>query len=213
MTEVILDKRLGRVGIIGRFKPLHLGGYVLLKSACNQSDIVTIGIGSSNKYNVRNPFTADESEQMIYEALMPYEFNFTIKQIPDFAHLGEEYKDGKRWKEHVVGQFGELDYFLTGNSYVAGLLGDTYNVMHPTKIIPKKLWIKLRASEVRLRMAQGDDKWKKLVPEKVVDYLEKNGIVDRFVKEFGLESIASLANADLRYDENVVEEKLHTWEV
>ena len=64
-----MNKQLGRVGLVGRFKPLHIGGFNLLDEACKKSDYVIIGIGSVNKYNSRNPFTPVETRQMIQRAL------------------------------------------------------------------------------------------------------------------------------------------------
>lgn len=58
-------KTLGAVGFIGRFKPLHNGAALALETLCEQADKVKIGIGSVNKYNLRNPFTAEESQEMI----------------------------------------------------------------------------------------------------------------------------------------------------
>ena len=48
-----MENKLGTIGLIGRFKPLHLGASVLLESACEKAEKVIIGIGSSNKYNIR----------------------------------------------------------------------------------------------------------------------------------------------------------------
>lgn len=180
--------KLGRVGIIGRFKPLHNGGARLLENICRQAKEVIIGIGSVNKYNVRNPFTAEESAEMIHSFLNQRFNNYKVVFVPDFAHI-PDYKDGNKWKEHVKKVFGELDYFISGNNYVSELLKDTYKIMHPANIVPKEEWIRLRAAKVRLEMVYGN-KWKELVPEPVVNYLEINGIIERFREEFGLATLA-----------------------
>ena len=78
-----MENNLGRVGLVGRFKPLNNGGYALLEAICEKSDRVIIGVGSSNRYNVINPFTANETEDMIRVALHPQFSNFDIIYIPD----------------------------------------------------------------------------------------------------------------------------------
>ena len=62
---------LGRVGFIGRFKPLHWGGARALDALCSQATHVMIGIGSANKHNARNPFSAEETQEMLDAYLRP----------------------------------------------------------------------------------------------------------------------------------------------
>ena len=110
-------KTLGRVGFIGRFKPLHNGAVAALDELCGRADVVKIGIGSSNKYNARNPFSSTETKEMINAVLHPGYTNYELIDIPDFAHI-PQYKDGGKWKKYVLDHFGSLDYFVTANPYV-----------------------------------------------------------------------------------------------
>lgn len=93
-----MQNNLGRVGVIGRFKPLHNGAAVLLESLCEKSDHVLIGIGSSNKYNIRNPFTSDETKDMIELFLKEKFTNYEIIKIPDFAHI-PGCENGQQWRK------------------------------------------------------------------------------------------------------------------
>jgi len=199
-----------KIGIVGRFKPLHLGGASLLSSACENADEVIIGIGSSNKYNVRNPFTAEESKEMIDEFLKKKYSNYNIIFVPDFGHLvGCE--DGQKWKEYVFEKFGQVEVFVSGNDFVKNLLKEKYKVLNPEEIIPKDKSIKLRASLVRNQMAKGED-WESLVPSEVADYLIKHKLVERFNEEFGKETLDRLKDVDLNKIENLEEEKKHPLE-
>src|SRR3989344_7821397 len=108
------DKFLGRVGTIARFKPLHLAGARMLEALCEEADQVVIGLGSANKYNLRNPFTVKESEAMVRAYLSSAYDNYECIEIPDFAQM-PEYKDGQKWREYIVKHLGKLDYFITGN--------------------------------------------------------------------------------------------------
>lgn len=198
------DKKFQRLGFIGRFKPLHNGGYVLLEEACKQAEQVLIGIGSSNKYNVRNPFTPKESEGMIRAALSPNYSNFDILYVPDFAHIpGNE--NGQRWREYVREKFGTLDYFVSGNDFVRELLAEDYQLLHPYEIVPEEKKVKIRGTEVRIKIAQYGD-WKRLVPREVASYFEERGIIERFRNEFGLTTLAFLFDYDISREDACIEQ-------
>jgi len=202
--------KLGRVGVIGRFKPLHNGGALMLDAICENADHVILGLGSSNKYNVRNPFTAEESAGMIQAYLSPRFSNYEFISIPDFGHL-PECSDGKKWKEYMGRHFGTLDYFVSGNRYVSALLKDTYPVIHPAELVDSEELIKIRATAVRLKMAGGDD-WQSLVPMPVANYLEENGLVDRFKSEFGLQAITAALGSDGSEQKSYQQEQDHSKE-
>lgn len=201
---------LGRVGVVGRFKPLHNGGALMLEAICEKADEVIIGIGSSNKYNLRNPFTPEESKEMIEKFLSQRFSNYKIIFIPDFAHI-QEYDDGQKWREYIKKEFGKLDYFVSGNEYVSKLLEKDYKVIHPAELISEDKRIILKATEVRVEIAKVGN-WKSLVPNVVAEYLENSGLVQRFRKEFGLQTLTLLANDSYKLPENYDQEKLHTGE-
>lgn len=187
-------KQYKTLGLIGRFKPLHKGGYALLTAACEKAEHVIIGIGSVNKYNLRNPFYPEEVEGMINAALQSEHKNYHLVRVQDFAHI-PEYADGRHWADCIAKIFGPLDAFISGNPYVQGLLKDTYQIVTPENIVPKKCWIKLRATEVRATMASYGS-WQSLVPDSVAEYLENKGLVSRFQREFGLKTLALVGLRD-----------------
>jgi nicotinamide-nucleotide adenylyltransferase len=195
-----------KLGIVGRFKPLNNFGAPMLGEMCRQAVEVIIGIGSSNRYNLRNPFTAEESEAMIRAFLSPDYDNYEIVQIPDSGNLPQ------KWREQVREHFGELDHFISGNAYVSDLLKDDYNIVHPSVILPPEKMIIVRSTEVRYRMATDQD-WQSLVPDSVAEYLMGNGLVERFKQEFGAETIA-LVGAGINYSgsESLEDELRHTLE-
>lgn len=184
-------KNFKRIGFIGRFKPFHLGAAMALEALCEIADEVIIGLGSSNKYNLRNPFTAEESQEMVDAFLKSKFSNYKFVKVPDFGHI-KKYSDGEKWKSVVKELFGNLDLFVSGNDYVIELLKDEYKIERPVSFVPKEKQIPIKATLVRVAMAQGDD-WKKMVPKETVTYLESKGLVERFRKEFGLETLAMLA--------------------
>ncbi|MBI2666261.1 adenylyltransferase/cytidyltransferase family protein [Candidatus Woesearchaeota archaeon] len=204
-----MTKPYQRLGVIGRFKPLHKGGAVMLETLCEKADHVIIGIGSSNKYNVRNPFTAEESQAMV-EAFLSSRFNnYEILYVPDFAHISG-YEDGQQWRVYVKEHFGKLDAFVSGNSYVGDLLKEDYPIIHPADLISADKKIMMRGSAVRLEMARGGDAWKEMVPENVAKYLVENKLINRFRKEFGLQTLIALVDGvEYTRSETEEEEKEH----
>lgn len=205
-------KQYNRVGVIGRFKPLHNGGAVLLEAICEHAEHVVIGLGSSNKYNVRNPFTVEESQAMIAAFLssraVPQQ-RYEFLHVPDFGHI-PEFADGQKWREYVKEHFGELDAFISGNPYVSALLKDDYHLVPAVTLVPEEKRIPLSSTLVRMEMAKGTEAWEEMVPAVVRDYLLENNLVERFRREFGLETLAGLAEkGDYAHPETFAAEREH----
>ena len=204
------DNSLGRIGVVGRWKPMHYGGAILLETLCHYSDHVVIGIGSSNKHNLRNPFTAEESQDMIDSFLSPRHNNYSFIHVPDFAHL-PQYADGQKWKQYMTENYGSLDHFVSGNDYVCNLLSDTYDIIHPAGLIHPDHRVKVKGTQVRVEMAKGTA-WRLLVPDEVEQYLDNHNLIDRFRKEFGIQTLTSYANSVTCRHESADEEYKHTLE-
>jgi nicotinamide-nucleotide adenylyltransferase len=197
------EERFARIGMIARWKPVHLGHAAVLRALASRADEVLIGIGSSNRVNVRNPFTAEETRAMLALVLDEASANgtavdgvigqgsrpqgrfaphVTVVDVPDLD-------DGPRWRVMVVEAFGPLDAFVTANPYVARLLGDDYRVVRPVDLVPLEERVPVDGTLVRREMARGEG-WRELVPVAVQQYLVAGGLDRRFRKEFGLETLA-----------------------
>ena len=169
-------------GLVCRWKPVHLGHEALLVTLCERSEHVLVGLGSSNRRNARNPFTAAESARMIELVLAPRFSNFELVSVPDLD-------DGPRWSALVSTLMGPLDLFVTENAWVKELMSSIYPVRHPGLIVPHERHVPIDGTLVRRRMARGED-WRSLVPRSVAAYLEQEGLAERFQREFGLETLA-----------------------
>lgn len=167
---------LGIVGIIGRFKPVHKGHIAMLEAVCENAKSVLIGLGSPNKYDARNPFTAKESGEMIDAVLHSKYCNYSFIEVPDFDNA-------VLWRENTVKLFGKLDCFVTSNDYVVELLKNDYKIVHPFEIVSPDKFIPVTATIVRNKIAKFED-WQNLVPEPVADYIKINNLDGRFRKEF-----------------------------
>jgi len=177
----MLDQHYPRIGMIARWKPVHRGHWVTLRTLCKTADKLLIGIGSSNRYNVRNPFTAVETEEMLRLSLDDLN-NYEIIWVPDLD-------DGPRWREMVRNLFGDLDLFVTDNPYVNSLLEKDYHTCRPVELLPPESHARINGSMVRAMMARGE-RWQDWVPAPCADYIQQNKLDERFRNEFGLETLA-----------------------
>jgi nicotinamide-nucleotide adenylyltransferase len=175
------EERFARIGMIARWKPVHLGHAAILRALASGADEVLIGIGSSNRVNLRNPFTAEETRAMLTLVLdgAPH---VNVVDVPDLD-------DGPRWRAMVVEVFGDLDAFVTANPYVARLLENDYRVVRPVDLVPLEERVPVDGTGVRREMARGDG-WRDLVPGEVARYIVEQGLDCRFRAEFGLETLA-----------------------
>ena len=170
-------KRFKRAGTIGRFKPLHHGHAELLTSLCEHSEHVTIGLGSPNKHDDRNPFTATESKEMIDAVLQKRFTNYSFAEINDCG-------DNDEWKQIVKKQFSKLDAFVTENTWVKSILLNDYRIVHPKEIMPKGKFLRLHATDIRKAMARKEP-WQHLVPTEVAKFIQEKKLDERFRTEFG----------------------------
>ena len=173
--------RFDRIGMVARWQPVHRGHVPVLTALCDRAAHAIIGVGSSNRHNLRNPFTLEERTDMIRLALAG-RGNYTLVPVPDLD-------DGPRWRAMVIDLFGSLDLFVTDNPYVSSLLEADYQVIRPVKLVPTDKRVAVSGTMVRKEMARGDG-WRELVPDEVADYIVTRQLDDRFRREFGLEALA-----------------------
>lgn len=176
--------RYGRIGTVARWKPVHLGHEAMLVSLLERADHLVIGIGSANKHDARNPFTAAETRDML-ERILNGRNNFEIIEVPDLGH-------GPRWRAQALALYGPLDLFVSENDYVRSLLAPVYPTAIPVRFVPPERRVPVDGTMVRRAMARGGD-WRALVPSAVAAYLDERELVTRFRREFGLETLAQEA--------------------
>jgi nicotinamide mononucleotide adenylyltransferase len=153
----------------------------VLRALCDRASQAFIGIGSSNRHNLRNPFTIEETKDMIRLVLADRE-NYTLIAVPDLD-------DGPRWRAMIIDLFGSLDLFVTDNPYVSSLLAADYRIVKPIALVTQNERIAVDGTMVRRAMARGHD-WQALVPKEIADYITTKRLDDRFRREFGLQALA-----------------------
>jgi nicotinamide-nucleotide adenylyltransferase len=176
-----LPNRVAVLAMIARWKPVHNGHAAVLEALVSRADRVRIGIGSANRYDTSNPFSAAETADMIRAVLQSWH-NFEIVDVPDLGH-------GPRWRSMVVEMFGPLDLFVSANGYVRDLLSSDYRIVHPSRLVAPDRRVAVDGTMVRREMARGEQ-WRPLVPRSVQEVLDKGGLVERFRQDFGLSTLA-----------------------
>jgi nicotinamide mononucleotide adenylyltransferase len=174
------QRRLARCGFVARFRPPHLGHAAILGALARESDVLVVGIGSANRYDLDNPFSADETLDLL-RPLLP-QGRCEVHLLPDLF-------DGPRWAAMVRERFGELGLFVTANAYVRSLLEGSWPVGRPVDLLAPGERVAVEGKTVRRAMARGEE-WAELVPPPVARALRERGLVRRFREEFGLETLA-----------------------
>ena len=172
---------LEKIGMVARWKPVHLGHGPVLRALCDRASNAVIGIGSSNRYDLRNPFTLEETIDMIRLVLAGRD-NYRLIPVPDLD-------DGPRWRKMVIELFGAPDLFVTDNPYVGKLLAGDYRIIRPVQLVPEAEKVAIDGTAVRSQMARGDG-WRELVPPEIAAYIEERQLDERFRREFGLQTLA-----------------------
>lgn len=179
-----LPARVGRLAMVARWRPVHLGHAAVLDALLDRAEHVIIGIGSPNRYDVRNPWTGPEVGEML-RRVQPQavaQGRLELVEVPDLG-------DGPRWAAMVVDLWDPIDLFVTANPWVWSLLEPTWRLCHPVHLVPRERRIPLSGTMVRAEMARGEG-WRELVPSPVAAYLDEAGLVARFRREFGLQTLA-----------------------
>ena len=151
---------------IGRFQPVHKGHLLVIKEILESCDEIIIGIGSSEKANVRdNPFLFQERKEMLEISLTEANIsNYKIIPVPDVGN-------DTLWIGQIIKNAPKFEVIYTNNEW--------------TKKCFEKKGIEARetayfepynGSDIRLKIGR-DEPWQDLVPPAAISYIEKiNGI-------------------------------------
>lgn len=159
--------------IIARFQPLHYGHLNAINYCYRRSEEVIIVVGmASQSHTPENPFTAGERIMMIRETLrwagLPLEKAITIT-LPTL--------EVSKVAVHYVKLYSPpFKNIVTLNPIIQRLfIEEGYRVVQPPQLNRGNY----RGSIIRRLMAEGNDKWKELVPPPVVKIIEEIDGVNR----------------------------------
>ena len=155
---------------MGRFQPFHLGHLDLVKQILSECDEVVIAITSSQfNYLEKDPFTASERIEMIYQALK--EDGVDLSRC--FIIPIENQFNIATWTSYLKSILPQFDKVYSGNEYVSMLLADTGIQVIKPKFLERERY---NATRIRNLMIE-DQNWQSFVPPIVANIIKKiNGI-------------------------------------
>lgn len=141
--------------LIGRFQPFHLGHLAAVRFALTKVDTLSIGIGSSNKFNEkRNPFTAEERKEMIISSLDDKILEkIKIYYIPDVD-------DHDKWTYHVDSIIPNYDVVFSNDDFTHRLFKKRGVSVVSVPLEKREM---LSGTEIRQKIAS-DQNWIDYVP-------------------------------------------------
>ena len=156
--------------MMGRFQPFHLGHLDLVKQILSECDEVVIAITSSQfNYLEKDPFTASERIEMIYQALK--EDGVDLSRC--FIIPIENQFNIATWTSYLKSTLPQFDKVYSGNEYVSMLLADTGIQVIKPKFLERERY---NATSIRNLMIE-DQNWQSFVPPIVANVIKKiNGI-------------------------------------
>ena len=101
--DSVMNDKFDYLVFIGRFQPFHLAHMQTIQIALKQSQNVILALGSAqNERNIKNPFTAEERQQMILSNFSPAD-----QQRIKFVNVIDVYNDEK-WQKLVKSLVAEI---------------------------------------------------------------------------------------------------------
>ena len=142
--------------LIGRFQPFHKGHLAAVDFGLSKVENLWIGIGSSNKsHEKRNPFTAEERQEMIVSSIDPDKLK-RVKMyfVPDIG-------DHERWTYHVDSIVPQYDVVFSNDEFTI-----TLYKKRGIRVIEVPLFKRDVISGTNIReMIATEKDWTGLVPE------------------------------------------------
>jgi nicotinamide-nucleotide adenylyltransferase len=155
---------------VGRFQPFHLGHLDAIKFALKEVDELVVVIGSAQySHNSNNPFTAGERLVMVRRALQEAKVDYPklwIVPVPD-VHLH------MLWVSAVEGYTPKFNALYSNEPLTRRLFMEAGYQVKDIPLFDREIYT---STLVREKIVKGD-KWTKLVPKSVADFiLEIDGV-------------------------------------
>ena len=156
--------------VVGRFQPLHKGHMDVILKCAEESDHLTIGIGSAQySHTPENPFTAGERYMMINKALRDEGIgNYSIVPIEDLNRY-------PIWVAHVVSLVPPFRRVYSNNPLTKRLFQESGFEVRDSPLYNRDVF---SGTEIRRRIIN-DEEWRTLVPSAVAEVIDAIDGVNR----------------------------------
>ena len=167
-------KKYNHSFMIARFQPFHNGHKCIIDKMLNESENITIILGSAQEYGTeRNPLNVDQRTKLI-ENIYGKKDNIKILSLDDIDC------DIDYWYLHVLKFLKEkVPNFGFPNAYYCGDMdnGHFYNkgefIIEVVNRDKQKGYKKISASEIRDMIKRHDDNWKNYIPKENINLIEE----------------------------------------
>ena len=156
--------------VVGRFQPLHKGHMDVIRKCAEESEHLTIGIGSAQySHTPENPFTAGERYMMINKTLRDEGIdNYSIVPIEDLNRYPV-------WVSHVVSLVPPFKRVYSNNPLTRRLFQEAGFEVRASPLYNREIF---SGTEIRRRIVNNEE-WRSLVPAPVADVIDAIDGVER----------------------------------
>lgn len=163
--NILYDPKM--IGLfIGRFQPFHKGHLEVVKRALKEVDHLMIVVAVPLRKTKKDPFSAQERKEMIERTLAGHGVKgFSIHTVNDIPN-----DDG--YVGHVRQLVPNFNVVYTGDNELNRRLFTEAGFT----VIPSERFFGISSTKVREDMQDKGAGWKKMVPDEVVEYIEKKGL-------------------------------------
>ena len=156
--------------VVGRFQPLHKGHMDVIRKCAEESEHLTIGIGSAQySHTPENPFTAGERYMMINKTLRDEGIdNYSIVPIEDLNRYPV-------WVSHVVSLVPPFKRVYSNNPLTRRLFQEAGFEVRASPLYNREIF---SGTEIRRRIVNNEE-WRSLVPSPVADVIDAIDGVER----------------------------------
>jgi nicotinamide-nucleotide adenylyltransferase len=171
---------MDRALYIGKFQPFHNGHKEVVENLVEKHNEVIVVIGGAEKtYDTTYLFTAGERIQMVKSSIDAE----SVYIIPV-----RDINNNAIWTDHINQYTPEYNCVYSNNPLVRRLYKETDDDLKNIDMVKRD---ELSSTNIRNKMIEDDELWKNLVPNEVVNLIQKYDGVSR---------IRELNNNDIDYN-------------
>ena len=166
-------KKYNHSFMIARFQPFHNGHKSIIDKMLNESENITIILGSAQEHGTeKNPLNVEQRQNLI-ETIYGKKENMKILSLDDIDC------DIDYWYKHVLDFLKEkVPNFGFPNAYFCGDMenGHYYNkgefIIEVVNRENQKGYKKISATEIRAMIKKHDENWKNYIPKEIINLIE-----------------------------------------
>lgn len=151
--------------VVGRFQPFHLGHKFLIEESLKISEQITIGIGSSNIHDEKNPYPYVLRKKIILEYIKHEKLQGRVaKIVPVMDH-----PDDDIWLAKLLKKLDKVDVVIGDNEWVNGIFEKIKTPVVRVGFLDRKRF----EGKVIRKLMNENKKWEDRILPYILPLLEK----------------------------------------